>query len=88
VTHGKPHPEVFLLAAEELDLAPDKCLVFEDSPAGAEAARRAGMPCVVVNPDAPRDKFVDKSHVLCFVEDYRGLVLSKLDKKTRSLMKR
>ncbi len=71
VTHGKPHPEVFLLAAQALNSAPEKCLIFEDSPVGAEAARRAGMKCIVVNADAPREKFDDTSHVLRFVEDYK-----------------
>lgn len=43
VTHGKPDPEVFLLAAERLGVAPASCVVVEDAPAGIEAARRAGM---------------------------------------------
>ena len=72
VRHGKPHPEVFLLAAQSLNIAPEKCLIFEDSPVGAEAARRAGMKCIVVNADAPRETFGDTSHVLRFIEDYNG----------------
>ncbi len=46
VTHAKPHPEPFLLAAARLNVAPTRCLVFEDSDTGAEAAHRAG--CTVV----------------------------------------
>lgn len=46
VTLGKPHPQVFLLAAERLGLPPERCVVIEDAPAGVEAALRAGMPCV------------------------------------------
>jgi HAD superfamily hydrolase (TIGR01509 family) len=42
-THPKPDPEVFLLAAERLGVRPGACIVFEDSEAGVEAARRAGM---------------------------------------------
>lgn len=38
VTHGKPHPETFLKAADLLGIAPEKCLVFEDSAAGVQAA--------------------------------------------------
>jgi beta-phosphoglucomutase family hydrolase len=71
--HGKPHPEVFLRAAEGLNMAPKSCLVFEDSPAGTEAARRAEMPCVVVNADAPREKFGDTGHVLGFIHDFTAL---------------
>lgn len=46
VTTPKPAPEPYLLAARLLGVAPDRCLVFEDSETGAEAAYRAG--CVVV----------------------------------------
>jgi beta-phosphoglucomutase len=43
VSEAKPDPEVFLLAAKELDLDPKVCVVFEDAEAGIEAAIRAGM---------------------------------------------
>lgn len=46
VRHPKPAPEPYLLAAERLGVDPARCLVFEDSDVGAEAAHRAG--CVVV----------------------------------------
>lgn len=46
VTRAKPDPEPYLLAARLLGVAPSRCLVFEDSEAGAEAAHRAG--CTVV----------------------------------------
>ena len=43
VHHPKPHPEIYLRAAELLETEPAKCLVFEDSPSGAAAAVAAGM---------------------------------------------
>jgi beta-phosphoglucomutase-like phosphatase (HAD superfamily) len=43
VTHGKPHPEPYRRAAERLGVPPETCLVIEDSPVGARAARAAGM---------------------------------------------
>jgi sugar-phosphatase len=43
VRHGKPDPEVFLLAARRLGVDPAACLVVEDAPAGVQAARAAGM---------------------------------------------
>lgn len=43
VTHGKPDPEIFLTAAAKLGVSPEECAVAEDSPAGIEAASRAGM---------------------------------------------
>lgn len=41
--HGKPDPELFLLAASELGVKPSQCLVVEDAPAGVEAALAGGM---------------------------------------------
>lgn len=43
ITHSKPDPEVFLLAAQKLGADPADCLVVEDAPAGVEAGLRAGM---------------------------------------------
>lgn len=43
VKNGKPAPDLFLHAAEAMGYPPEQCLVIEDSPAGIEAARRAGM---------------------------------------------
>ena len=46
VTKAKPDPEVFLVAANKLEMSPADCVVFEDSVAGVEAANRAGMTSV------------------------------------------
>jgi HAD superfamily hydrolase (TIGR01509 family) len=43
VTRGKPAPDLFLHAAREMGVAPERCIVVEDSPAGIMAARAAGM---------------------------------------------
>jgi beta-phosphoglucomutase family hydrolase len=43
VKRGKPHPDLFLCAAQRLGVAPENCIVIEDSDAGIEAARAAGM---------------------------------------------
>lgn len=48
VTHGKPAPDMFLLAAERMGVPPADCVVFEDSVLGIEAANRAGMASVLV----------------------------------------
>jgi HAD superfamily hydrolase (TIGR01509 family) len=48
VQHGKPAPDMFLLAAERMGVLPADCVVFEDSALGLEAAERAGMSAVLV----------------------------------------
>lgn len=49
VSKAKPDPEVFLKGAEMLGLDPDDCVVFEDSQAGIEAARRAGCGVIAID---------------------------------------
>ncbi|MBD3420902.1 MAG: HAD-IA family hydrolase [Chitinivibrionales bacterium] len=48
VTEGKPDPQVFLKAAELLNIDPRNCIAFEDVPVGIEAARNAGMKAIAV----------------------------------------
>lgn len=55
VTNGKPDPEIFLLAANKLEIAPNLCLVIEDAKSGMEAARRAGMVCIGLVTDITKD---------------------------------
>jgi HAD superfamily hydrolase (TIGR01509 family) len=48
VTHGKPDPALYLLAAARLGVAPEDCIAFEDSENGARAAQAAGIRVVIV----------------------------------------
>lgn len=48
VTHGKPHPETFLTVAQQMGIEPAKCVVFEDTEIGRQAAIDAGMDCIMV----------------------------------------
>lgn len=54
VVHGKPAPDLFLLAAKKMGVAPAKCLVFEDAEPGFRAAEAAGMQWVRVESRAAR----------------------------------
>lgn len=56
IYRSKPDPEVFLLAAKRLDVAPANCLVVEDADAGIEAALAAGMPVLAVGSAASHPK--------------------------------
>jgi beta-phosphoglucomutase len=77
VEHGKPHPALFLKAAERLGLDPSLLVVFEDAVSGVEAAKSAGMKCVGI---AGLDRVsillaAGADHV---VPDFRSLSFSKL----------
>ena len=50
VARPKPAPDVYLLAAQRLQLEPSACVVVEDSPAGAAAASAAGMRAILYTP--------------------------------------
>ena len=52
---GKPAPDVFLEAAKRLGVAPEACVVIEDSERGVQAARAAGMRCVAIPCGVTRD---------------------------------
>jgi beta-phosphoglucomutase len=67
---SKPNPETFLKAARLLKTAPADCLIFEDAPKGVEAARNAGIPCVVLMTLHARDEFPLTEHVVAFIKDY------------------
>jgi len=75
VEKRKPDPEALLLAAKRLGVKPSECLVFEDSPYGVEAARRAGMRCVALTTSLDRS-FFEKSCVV--VKDFREVDLNFL----------
>lgn len=78
VTHGKPHPEPFLKAAERLGVAPSDCLVFEDSRFGLQAAERAGMRAIALTTSHPADELSGFNHLLGLMPDYRALRLAEL----------
>jgi sugar-phosphatase len=56
VAYGKPHPEPYLKGAAGLRVAPEQCLVFEDSPAGIHAANAAGMRVIALRTTYPSAK--------------------------------
>ncbi|ESA33132.1 haloacid dehalogenase [Leptolyngbya sp. Heron Island J] len=70
VTLGKPHPETFLTVAQQLDIQPECCIVFEDSVIGIEAAQNAGMKAVALTTSVPASMFTGQSAVAYIIQDY------------------
>jgi len=73
ISEAKPNPEVFLKGAEEMDVAPQNCLVFEDAVAGVEAALNGKMLCVGVG-DA---ETLEKAHAV--ISGFEGITLKKIE---------
>ena len=62
VTHGKPHPDVFLKASAKTGVPPPQCIVFEDAFAGIEAGHAGGMKVVGVATTHPATALEGKVH--------------------------
>ena len=81
VEKGKPNPDIFLKAAEKLDVKPEECLVLEDSQAGIQAAYSANMKVICI-PDLkyPTEEYVKKAtavkdslfDIIEFLQDNNG----------------
>ncbi len=75
IKKSKPDPEVFLLAAQRIGVAPSYCIVFEDAEAGVEAALAAGMKCVGVG----QVSALNKAHrIVATTGDFRSEDLERL----------
>jgi beta-phosphoglucomutase family hydrolase len=77
VTHGKPDPEVFLLAARKIGMPPGRCVVFEDAHVGIEAARAARMRVVGVATTHPAEDLRDADRVVRQIDELTVAELSK-----------
>ncbi len=64
VVRGKPDPETFVMAGELLGVAPNRCLVLEDSPQGVAAARGAGMFCFAVPDNHAGNSDLSAAHLV------------------------
>lgn len=79
VSKGKPHPEVYLKTAKALNYKPQDCVVFEDSLAGVEAAKKAGCKVVGITTTHTREELAGTDLA---IENFNGLdpryLISKL----------
>jgi beta-phosphoglucomutase family hydrolase len=69
VTQGKPHPEVFLKAAQHLKLNPNQCLVIEDTQVGLQAAKAANMFALGVATTHVAETLTQADHVVKNLEE-------------------
>ncbi len=77
VRHSKPAPDVYLLAAERLQLPPAACLAIEDSAPGVVAAKAAGMTCVAVPNQWTADEDFSQADVVLVSLRYFPLIVSQ-----------
>lgn len=70
---SKPEPDIFLLAANKLNVKPEKCLVIEDSKNGIAAAKSAGMFCVAFA--GPGSELQDQSQADLVISDFEEMLI-------------
>ena len=74
VTKGKPHPEIFLRAAEKIGIDPKDCLAFEDTQSGIRAAQAAGMKVVGISTQFSQEKLLELGCVAA-LNNFKNLAL-------------
>lgn len=77
VSQGKPHPEVYQKAVDRLGLPIENCVVFEDSKAGIQSARAAGLPVVGIASAHSREELLKEGASLA-VDDFRELQVQEV----------
>ena len=80
VGKAKPDPEVFIKAAELLNVAPEHCVVFEDAVAGVQAAKSAGMACIGVG---SKEILKEADSVISGLDEMNLKKLRTIEKKIR-----
>ncbi len=75
VPRGKPAPDIFLRAAELLDVKPEKCWVIEDSVAGVEGALASGMKVIGITNSLPSARLSRATHVVSTYDEIERLLL-------------
>ena len=77
VTHGKPHPEIFIKAHEALGLKAEECIVVEDAVNGILSGKAAGCKCLAITTTATAEVLTNAGASLC-VDDYTTLTIDDL----------
>lgn len=74
VEHAKPAPDIYYYAAERVGVAPQNCLVIEDSPNGIKAAKAAGMYCIGLATTFGREKLTGADKVYLTFDEIRQFI--------------
>ena len=77
VKQRKPDPELFLMAAKKLNSKPQDCVVFEDSPVGIRAAKKAKMRCVALITTYPLN-LLEKENPDLMINNYTEIDIEKI----------
>jgi HAD superfamily hydrolase (TIGR01509 family) len=84
VENHKPHPDIFLVAAEKLGVPPDECVVIEDAINGIEAAKRAGMKAIAVLTEYhKKEEFTEADMVVKSLKELDWEKIKKLGSNSR-----
>ena len=75
VQNSKPAPDIFLRAAEKLNIDPQHCLVIEDGPIGVAAAKSAGMKCIAITTTHPAEKLQQADWI---IDSYEGADITEI----------
>jgi beta-phosphoglucomutase len=75
IKQGKPHPEIFLKAAISVNAVPSECVAFEDSLAGIQSAKAAGMKVIALTTTHTAEELKDADLV---IKDYTEITLTKM----------
>lgn len=78
VARPKPDPEIYIKAAEKLGLDPAACVAFEDSFAGVESAKRAGMKCIAIASTLPVEELRAHTQADLAVRSFKELGIDAL----------
>jgi HAD superfamily hydrolase (TIGR01509 family) len=78
LAQGKPAPDIFLLAAEQVGCAPKNCVVIEDAPAGVAAAKAGGMRCVAVTTSHPAASLTQADRIVASLSEVQVAALQAL----------
>lgn len=82
VAKGKPAPDIYLKVAEELGVAPENCLVFEDIPNGIKAGKAAGMTVIAVKDKASMNEIEEIKELSdAYIEDFYDVLEGRVEVK-------